>query len=269
MNLKLVTVVIPIYKEDMSEFECLSFRQCLHVLRDYEITIMTYQELSLANYLKICSDYSKLINVEYFNCSYFQSVADYNKLMLSKMFYERFSAYEYILIYQLDAFVFRDELAYWCSLGYDYIGAPWLRVNKEGDLFLLGVGNGGFSLRKVQYCMRILEYPSWLPFQNPWFLLKSCSTLKAALALLPKILGFGNCLSAFRNKHRMINEDVVFGYFALNSWLICNIPDPTIAMKFSFESNPSFLFRLNDNKLPFGCHAFERHEYNSFWKEQL
>ncbi|MFR6542216.1 MAG: DUF5672 family protein [Butyricimonas virosa] len=26
----------------------------------------------------------------------------------------------------IDAFVFRDELTYWCTLNYDYIGAPWL-----------------------------------------------------------------------------------------------------------------------------------------------
>ena len=32
-----------------------------------------------------------------------------------------------MLIYQLDAFVFQDDLAYWCQQNYDYIGAPWLR----------------------------------------------------------------------------------------------------------------------------------------------
>lgn len=29
------------------------------------------------------------------------------------------------MIYQLDAWVFNDELSSWCSLGYDYIGAPF------------------------------------------------------------------------------------------------------------------------------------------------
>jgi len=44
--------------------------------------------------------------------------------MMSPAFYDAFKAFDYILIYQLDAFVFRDELEYFCSLGYDYIGAP-------------------------------------------------------------------------------------------------------------------------------------------------
>ena len=31
-----------------------------------------------------------------------------------------------MLIYQLDAYVFKDELLNWANKGYDYIGAPWL-----------------------------------------------------------------------------------------------------------------------------------------------
>ena len=40
----------------------------------------------------------------------------------------------------------RDELLDWCNKNYDYIGAPW--VKKERDNILLKTGNGGFSLRK-------------------------------------------------------------------------------------------------------------------------
>ena len=35
-----------------------------------------------------------------------------------------FLEYQYMLIYQLDAFVFEDKLDYFCELGYDYIGIP-------------------------------------------------------------------------------------------------------------------------------------------------
>lgn len=48
--------------------------------------------------------------------------------MLSAEFYDRFAAYEYVLIYQLDAFVFADRLAEFCQMGYDYIGAPVRRL---------------------------------------------------------------------------------------------------------------------------------------------
>ena len=72
--------------------------------------------------------------------------------MLSSEFYRRFSKFEYILIYQLDAFVFKDQLNYWCKKGYDYIGAPWFEgfhLTKTG-VNIIGVGNGGFSLRRVK-----------------------------------------------------------------------------------------------------------------------
>ena len=59
-----------------------------------------------------------------------QSVGTYNQMMVERDFYKRFVEYEYILIYQLDAFVFRDELEQFCDYGYDYIGAPWIKGSK-------------------------------------------------------------------------------------------------------------------------------------------
>ena len=84
--------------------------------------------------------------------------------MLNPNFYQRFRRFEYILIYQLDAFVFSDRLEEFCRLGYDYIGAPWPlgdgnkhneELVVEGNHFLT-VGNGGFSLRRVQACIDAL-----------------------------------------------------------------------------------------------------------------
>lgn len=62
--------------------------------------------------------------------------------MLTKEFYLRFRQWEYLLIYQLDAYVFQDELMDWCNKGYDYIGAPFLKLNREVDWN--NCGNGGF-----------------------------------------------------------------------------------------------------------------------------
>lgn len=55
---------------------------------------------------------------------HFVSVDSYNEMMLSPDFYRRFQVYDFMLIYQLDAFVFRDELDEWVAKDYDYIGAP-------------------------------------------------------------------------------------------------------------------------------------------------
>jgi hypothetical protein len=80
------------------------------------------------------NDYHKKysnISVESFPKRYFENIEGYNELLLSASFYERFLDTKYILIYQLDAFFFKDELQEWCDRGYDYIGAPWITTQKH------------------------------------------------------------------------------------------------------------------------------------------
>ncbi len=36
-----------------------------------------------------------------------------------------------MLIYQLDAYVFKGEWLFWANQEYDYIGAPWIPWKKE------------------------------------------------------------------------------------------------------------------------------------------
>ena len=43
------------------------------------------------------------------------------------------------------------------------------------------------------------------------------------------------------------------------------VPSNYHALEFSFEAMPSYLYKLNNNVLPFGCHAFEKYE-TDFWK---
>lgn len=144
-------VVIPVYKRNLSPSEEASFRQCLKVLKNHNITIFTYEELDISSYYEIAEKMSKNFTVEYFDEKYFKSVAGYNKLCFMHEFYERFQQYEFMLIYQLDAWVFRDELKYWCEKKYDFIGAPifWAYNSKSFTTKVAGIGNGGFSLRKI------------------------------------------------------------------------------------------------------------------------
>lgn len=46
------------------------------------------------------------------------------------------------------------------------------------------------------------------------------------------------------------------------------MPSCEEAADFSFEANPSYLFSII-GKLPFGCHAFEKYEYEEFWKKYI
>ena len=121
MNTHLAAVVIPIYKTTMTTYEKFSFQQCLKVLGNHPIVIIKPHNLSLDHLL---FEYPNLQFLS-FDARYFQNVLSYNRLMLQVSFYQEFINYKYILIYQLDAFVFQDQLKNWCQLNYDYIGAPW------------------------------------------------------------------------------------------------------------------------------------------------
>lgn len=262
-------VVIPVYKAKPTVVEMASFKQCLTVLKNYDIYIITFKGLDLSVYSEISLSVQKKYKLHFFTEDYFTSVVGYNRLCLSISFYERFLDYEYMMIYQLDAWVFNDELSSWCSLGYDYIGAPFFSLSRKERKYtkrVEGVGNGGFSLRKISYCLRVLHFPPFLPFITPKMLFLKDFSLKEWVQYPFKLLGVRNNLNYFRRK---INEDVIFSLLAQRSWISCQLPPFDVALKFAFEINPSYLYKINDEKLPFGCHAFEKYEYDTFGQKHI
>ncbi|MDR0829448.1 MAG: hypothetical protein LBN95_04970 [Prevotellaceae bacterium] len=253
----LVKVVIPIYKNKINSDERKSLEQCCKVLSAYSIVFVKPQSLDVENLQK---EYPQ-IEIENFADHYFTTLVNYNRLMLSSEFYSRFSDCKYILIYQLDAYVFRDELKEWCDKNYDYIGAPWLLKAKYNvfymqfflkiksliycikrrpfrKLFIKNkIGNGGFSLRKV------------------------ASHIAAIIENQPKI----NYFSAQCQKYDVFNEDVFWA--TQNPQFI--YPNIQEALSFSIDENPEQCFVLNHNKLPFGCHGWSKPKKNTFWQDKI
>lgn len=235
--MKKVAVVIPIYKEILSDSEEKSLIQVKKILGGYNFIFFGPNNLKLDNYKKILPDFEWLG----FENNYFNSVDGYSALMLSPTFYKKFFSYEYILIYQLDAWVFKNDLETWCNKGYDYIGAPWIskppltKGKPKFDLspyFVNRVGNGGFSLRKVKS-----HYRNCLIFRP----------------LLKKFVK---------------NEDMFWGlllYF-LNPFF--RRPKAKEALNFAFEMEPRKAYKMTNHKLPFGVHAWEKYDAE-FWKEWI
>ena len=146
--MKKVAVLIPVYLPHVSADEERSFIQSLRVLCSRDVVLVCPIGLDVSYYLELSKKLNVKMHVERFLASFFDGIKGYNRLMLSKCFYERFSNYEYILICQTDAFVFQDVLDDWCEKGYDYVGAP---LFGDGfDLKKARVGNGGFCLRRVE-----------------------------------------------------------------------------------------------------------------------
>lgn len=241
---KLCAVVVPIYKTELSPFEEVSLKRCFEVFCNRPVTIIAPRSLEL-NKIEFLSGIP--LNEIRFDDEYFTSTATYNRLMLLPEFYDRFSDFDFILIYQLDAFAFADELATWCNAGYDYIGAPWIRdvideykmagilpfwVRWKRKIYRskkCTVGNGGFSLRRVETFRKVLRHFKY--FSNKWHSQEDV---------------FWSCVAP-----------------ALYPWF--RIPVESVAMKFAFESEPYKCYEINNRKLPFGCHAWERHDI-AFWR---
>ena len=211
-------VVIPNHKEELNELEKISLAQCRKVLGHYPIIFA----LPIGKHFSFLRQDDKII---YFPPQYFQNVKAYNVLMMSPFFYEMFKDFEYILIYELDAFVFRDELEYFCSLGYDYIGAPWPYYAKRNfpDIKNVRVGNSGFCLRKVK-----VHYK---------FLLENAD---------------------FFNKVMYMPNDDFFAYCGARKDINFSVPPVDIAARFSVEYLLEHSLKSIGGKFPFGCHGWTK-----------
>ena len=62
-----------------------------------------------------------------------------------------------------------------------------------------------------------------------------------------------------------MNEDGFWAFFAPTYNPIFRIPDTETALRFSFEINPRLCFEQVGGRLPFGCHAWEKHD-PEFWR---
>ena len=216
-----VAVVIPTHKEELNPLEKISLAQCRKVLGRYPIIFAVPEG---KNFPYTAPNES----VVKFPPQHFQTIEAYNRLVISPIFYEKFLDFDYILIYQLDAFVFYDALEDFCRLGYDYIGAPWPYyawanfVHKKTPR----VGNGGFCLRKVETCYKVVQ----------------------AFAASPKL----------RYVVEDSAEDTFFAMCGMLNPEIFKIAPVPIAKAFSMEWYPDRVVKRLGNSLPFGCHSWNR-----------
>jgi len=258
-------VLIPLYKESMTKSEKFSFKNTLSVLSRHDIFVVCPKRLK--NYITELKKEKLLnFNIEFFPDIFFSDIAGYNHLLTSVDFYRRFEGYEYILIAQTDSLVFTDKLNQWCDRNYSYIGAPWFRglTNPSKSLFFLGVGNGGFSLRKVPDFLMILSSFGYHPPIN--------GKISIRLLELPILLGFIRKSLKFSYSfppvQLVLSEDIFWGRLAPARCDLFHVPRPLDAISFAFEAAPEYLFELNESRLPFGCHAWQR--YNpQFWRDTL
>jgi hypothetical protein len=258
-------VLVPMYRSMLSISEEYSFRNTLNILGQHDIYVIGPKKIRC-----FLESFRKNNNLNYkivfYKDRYFESISGYNKLMLSKNFYKSFSSYSHILIVQTDALVFYDRLDYWCSCDYSYIGAPWFTGfnTPELPLSFLGVGNGGFSLRRVDDFIRVLSMRKFVSNFSIHIDEKSSFIRSNVRHFLNRFVFSYNFYPFFPR----VNEDKFWGLLVPKCWDFFKVPPPPEAIAFSFEVEPEHLYLLNKSELPFGCHAWEKHDKN-FWMAVL
>lgn len=272
----LVTIVIPVYKPQLTQEESISLQQCVRILNKYPMYLVTFADLDISTYQMYGA-----FNIAFFDSQYFKDIAGYNQLMISYHFYERFKEYQYMLIYQLDAYVFYDELIYWCQQGYDYIGAPWFeRVSDTNHHEFFGVGNGGFSLRKIPSFLKVLKNLRRLEILQQYNQSNTRSKLYSFLSMCSQMVypqGEPECVKEFSKNedgfwtiklqkrfNRFFSRKIIPKIFLTLLKKRLSIAPVEEALKFSFECQPTYLYKFNNNQLPFGCHAWKKYE-PEFW----
>lgn len=173
---------------------------------------------------------------------YFRNPVTYSRLLLSRRFYEAFAEYEYVLVHQLDALVFRDELEDWCERGLDYVGAPWLPGESAPFVTEPAVGNGGLSLRRVAAFLDVLEAAGERHARR-WVAGKTESEFEA-------------------------HEDLFWSFEARRFKPDFRIATVEEALGFAFEVEPRRAFELAGGRLPFGAHAWAKYD-RAFWEPFL
>lgn len=240
--MKNVAVLVPIYKPSLDAFEQYSLDRSLLVLQGRDVYFIGPDNLDIAYYRE---RYPWVPLVAY-EPSYFGSIPGYNRLLMNPGFYRQYVNYEFMLILQTDAILLRDDLDYWCSQPFDYVGAPWpqgyeLFVNAGrfdggyGKRIKTFVGNGGLSLRRNAKCAALIEEFGG-DVMNVFNLTGSSEDL------------FFSCMGVLSNDFVMPNE--------------------ITASRFSLELTPSYYLHINGGHLPMGGHAWWKHE-PEFWRALL
>ena len=257
-----VVILITVHQPTPTPLEQISLRQCFKLLGQHPIRLVCPEGMDTSAYKAIIPE----IEVDHIAPHWQSSYANFTQLKIEPFLYERYQAYEYVLFYELDVFVFRDELEKWCAMGLDYIGAPWFEghVTANDSSPVIGVGNGGFSLRKVSSMLRGRRSP-WL-----WLRLLASHAKRQPLQALHRVPG--DLLRIARGQY----PSLVFDRGEDNFWgLVVNrhlgwfrVASFEQAREFSFEALPRRLYKLNGNRLPFGCHAWARYDLD-FWRPHI
>lgn len=235
---KKAVVVVPVYKTELDDVETASLINNAAVLKNHDVVVVYSEGLDVSFYKRIVP----ALKYQAFRKSDFSSVKHYDRLLISPRFYRAFAEYEYMLICQYDAWIFKDELNEWCDKGYDYVGAPFVdpfvgqlsaRMPFLSTLCMNKVGNGGLSLRKISTHIKVTHRMQ--------------------------------CISPLCT---VTHEDIFFTLFAPLFLRNYRRPDMEEANRFAVDKKARECVGRLNGALPFGCHGWYKRS-TDFWSQYI
>jgi hypothetical protein len=270
---KTVAIVVPVSDRDgFLPEERISLRHLTHHLGHYEKFLIAppMRDYDLEGF-----------EVRRFPRKFFGSVAAHNHLLYTPLFFRAFEGYEYVFFYHLDSLVFSDQLSAWCQRGIDYIGPPWLQCEDTPWVTKPRVGNGGFTLLRVEAALKVV-YNRYLAHPGTYWLDMFCrnhralgSAISVMKKLKPRLQNSKLINTPLEELERWENPgpssrnvDMFWGDKAIKYLPEFKVASFEEGLEFAFEAAPRKCFELNGRRMPFGCHAWARYDRN-FWEPHL
>jgi hypothetical protein len=250
---KKVKIVVPVYTETLSGRAEKSLQQTVNVLGHHPITLLAPEGLNVATLQKEFGiEEVTRVSDKWLGRN---GIIGYNRMMLSREFYELFADYEYILICQTDVWIFRDELTKWCDAGYDYVAAPWPKRN----IYDKPIIRHWLKLRRMLFKSdrRILRQQGFNKVGNGGL------SLRRVDAFIEACNSYADVIEIFKHKKgTLYNEDWFWSIIPRN----LNYPALEVALGFSFDIRPQMCYELSGGELPFGCHGWYKKRNIDFWQ---
>lgn len=265
-----VVIVIFSHKPSLQWHERVSLRQCHDILGQHPLRLMCPQGMMVDEYIDLAPN----LEIDQIDPAHFSDLKAYNRLKTSRFLYDHYAGFEFLLTYELDAFVFRDELLDWCAAGWDYIGAPWFEgwYDAAPDAEVVSGGNSGFSLRRISAARRVLGiykggnsivsvYSQWKEYgkMSPGSLFLLFNQITRLSQLHPE---YRKCEAKEVNEDKFWSRHVRYRF----NWF--RVADYETSKFFSFETLPGRLLKETGGRLPFGCHKWQGREL-SFWRPYI
>ncbi|MCF2444577.1 hypothetical protein L0657_11470 [Dyadobacter sp. CY345] len=244
---ELVSILIPILNADLTVHEETVLRHSLEALSKYPIILFTYEGADLSAF----ESEDKRVEVLTFKSKYFGSRQALSNLLLMEDFYTRFTWSDFVLIHELNSWIVKDEIHYWCKQGYDYLHANPIENTGSKN----SIGNDfsriwGLNENEKQELGKSFESDG-LKLCNVQRMIKTLSARKKEA-------------HEYRQNDKFENKDSLFWEIEANRfWPQLRKPTPIVQSRFSQNAKNISGYTDNRDAWPTGICGIDMNNLNS------